>query len=357
MGLTYSFAEMEKLEKLVAVCAVVIFFAISYTQAGTWTTIDKPGANGTEINGIDGNTLAGNYYDASSHGFIYNGTSWTTIDKPGANDTYINGISGNNLIGEYYDWSGQHGCLYDGIIWTNLDHPYTLPKSTIYLSYTSPHHINGNIVVGEYYFDSSSYYVPGAGSEHGFIYNMTTKKWTTIDYPGAWNTWIFGFDGEQYVGGYDDESGIHGFIYNGTDWTTLDMPGAVWTQIWDIDGNNLVGQYKDASSAWHGFFYNGTTWISLDYPGVNRTFPSNISGNHIAGWYRDTSGGHGFVYTFSKADFNIDGKVDMVDFAILAGQWQGTHGVVSADIAPSGGDGIVDFQDLAVLATEWLDKI
>ena len=57
------------------------------------------------------------------------------------------------------------------------------------------------------------------------------------------------------------------------------------------------------------------------------------------------------------ADLNSDTKVNFIDYAILASQWQGSPGSPSADIAPEGGDGIVNGKDLAAMAGEWLSDI
>jgi lysophospholipase L1-like esterase len=55
------------------------------------------------------------------------------------------------------------------------------------------------------------------------------------------------------------------------------------------------------------------------------------------------------------ADLNEDGIVNLVDFAILAGQWLQAPGSPSADIVPlQGGDGAVDFEDLHLMTLQWL---
>ena len=53
-------------------------------------------------------------------------------------------------------------------------------------------------------------------------------------------------------------------------------------------------------------------------------------------------------------DIDLDGDVDLADFAILSYQWLGAPGDPSADIAPPGGDGTVDGDDLLVVAANWL---
>ncbi len=55
------------------------------------------------------------------------------------------------------------------------------------------------------------------------------------------------------------------------------------------------------------------------------------------------------------ADLDKDGIVNLVDFAILAGQWLQAPGSPSADIAPMlAGDGVVNFKDLFLMNMEWL---
>lgn len=50
-------------------------------------------------------------------------------------------------------------------------------------------------------------------------------------------------------------------------------------------------------------------------------------------------------------DFLCPDGVDMIDFSILAGQWQFI--TLKADFAPDGGDNIVNFLDLAVFSNSW----
>ena len=54
------------------------------------------------------------------------------------------------------------------------------------------------------------------------------------------------------------------------------------------------------------------------------------------------------------ADINKDWVVDTVDYTILASQWRQEPGILSADIAPPGGDDKVDEKDLAFLVDNWL---
>ena len=92
----------------------MVLFGSGYAIAGTWTTLEMPGASWTEPHGIDGSNIVGDYWDGShDHGFLYNGSSWTTLDMPGANWTIAKGIDGSNIVGYYYDGSHYCGFVYE----------------------------------------------------------------------------------------------------------------------------------------------------------------------------------------------------------------------------------------------------
>ena len=89
-----------------------------------------------------------------------------------------------------------------------------------------------------------SYDNNGWGSYHGFSYDGTT--YTTLDVPGASDTYPYGIDGINIVGWYRDSSD-HGFFYDGSTYTTLDVSGAISTYAYGIDGSNIVGYYIDGA--------------------------------------------------------------------------------------------------------------
>jgi hypothetical protein len=118
-----------------------------------------------------------------------------------------------------------------------------------------------------------------------------------------------------------------------------------------------------------------------------------IDGNNIDQWsglldwtqvvYPITEGTHTFRWTYSKdyssyegadtawlddiqfpipclgllGDFDGNARVDFLDMAILAAQWQGPPATPSADIAPEPPDGIVDILDLGVFTQHWLEEV
>jgi len=177
--------------------------------------------------------------------------------------------------------------------------------------------------------------------------------WTTIDYPGASETYVNGIDGSNAVGYYTDASGYnHGFFYNieADNWTdlpiqasaidgsnvvggnqlynitdqtltTLNVPG----NIRGISGTSIVGWYETGSFDAYGFLYNGTTWRSLFAPGAQWTLPWGIQGNNIVGYYVGL-GSHGFIYdgtTWTTIDMPGARKSGLLDIdgSNLVGWW------------------------------------
>jgi hypothetical protein len=104
--------------------------------------------------------------------------------------------------------------------------------------------------------------------------------YTTIDDPlGTGGTEIYGVSGNNIVGAYQDGTGTHGFIYNGSTYTTLTDPGGISdTTARAIDGDNVLENYSGGS-----FVYNIATgaYTILNVPG-----PANgISGDQVVGSY------------------------------------------------------------------------
>lgn len=178
--------------------------------------------------------------------------------------------------------------------WTTLDYPGA--------SGTSVFGIDGSSIVGFYYYSPAD--------KHAFLYDGTS--WTALDYPGAYLTQANGISGGSIVGYYDQGPAIteqHGFVYDGT-WTSLSYPGAPTTGMgagtWagGIDGSNVVGAYGDSSGNGHAFLYDGATWTTLDAPwaesgptGKSVTQAYGIDGSSIVGSYTDSlHNSHGFLF-------------------------------------------------------------
>jgi hypothetical protein len=273
--------------------------------ATSWTTLNYPNGVQAGAAAISGNSVVGTYGAlGDEQGFVYNTVSnaLTTLDAPAAAfGTFASGISGTNTVGYYIDASSAyHGYVNNNTGWTVLDDP-SATVGTIAAG------IDGNNIVGNYGTATSS---PSVTAANGFIYNIASSSWTTIDDPNAsygYGTHPQAISGNDVVGYYyDSTAAAHGFLYNTTTnaWTTLDAPSAalgIGTLAFGISGNNIVGYYYDSSDALHGFLYNigSSTWTTLDDPlGVQGTAALGIEGATVVGNYLDSSGNiHGFLAT------------------------------------------------------------
>ena len=74
--------------------------------------------------------------------------------------------------------------------------------------------------------------------------------------PETTSTIALGVSGNNVVGYYDDGSGWYrGFLYDGLNYTTVDYPGAIDTFPVAVSGNNVVGHYGDSIGT-RAFLYN-----------------------------------------------------------------------------------------------------
>jgi uncharacterized membrane protein len=186
------------------------------------------------------------------------------------------------------------------------------------------------------------FFVHGSGWADGYVY-------TTIDYPGAYETRVYGInDAGEIVGSYYDaiKEKWRGFLYDGATYTTIDAPGTditylsginntgtivgilqqgdnvqgflydgtTYTSIcdlcraWDVnDADVVVGDYRD--TFFHGFLYDGTNFITIDYPEAGDTAIIGINNEGIVvGWYYPygSSVPQGFLYdgtTYTTINF------------------------------------------------------
>jgi hypothetical protein len=130
---------------------------------------------------------------------------------------------------------------------------------------------------------------------------------TTVDYPGASISAIFGISSNGMLAGTfgSSTSGTYqGFVSLAPGlFTLVDFPGAANTMVWGISASgNVVGSYDDASGNLHGFSYNGTNYNAINYAGtgVTATQLYGINNNNmLMGEYDSTSATGGLRCTFT----------------------------------------------------------
>ncbi len=263
---------------------VIALFILNCANAGTWATIDKPGAVSTQIYGISSGSVYGCYHDESGgHGFIFDGQSWITLDMigEGAHGTSVTGFDGSNAVG-FYAGGGSNGFLHDGRNFTTLHLP--VPDA-----HTYPWGIDGDNIFG---------YSLHEGHLQGFLYNMITQEWITIAKPGS-AVQIYDIEGSKIVGKGSDS----GFIYDVTTWSWINInyPGSFRTTcVKGISGDYIVGTYINAQSQVTGFLYDGLNFTSIEWPDASHTDVYGIEGNKIAGFYVLEGTNHGFIYTIPE---------------------------------------------------------
>jgi hypothetical protein len=76
----------------------------------TWNKLNVPGY----ITGISGSSIVGNYFDISFDnyvGFLYDGATLTTLAFPGSSHTEVFGIDGYKIVGQYSASGVKHGFI------------------------------------------------------------------------------------------------------------------------------------------------------------------------------------------------------------------------------------------------------
>ncbi len=257
----------------------------------------------TFLTGIRGDEIVGMYVNkrGNDRGFlIMTGRFWR-LHFPGSADTVPYGPSfadAVRVVGSY-KLPGQktnHGFFYDAAQWPKyqylaLDYPgatNTIAHSTL-----------RRLVVGNWNRlragnnDFEKY--PASG--HGFVYDLTSNKFSSFDAPGALSTTCYAIIGDAIAGGYTKPDGIHvvhGYIYEmsrGT-WHTYDHAGAILTHFDGISASGKRGNY-DLTGDWvslggepHAFFltvrgWKPARWIEIKFP--NATLTSGNSVFTVAG--------------------------------------------------------------------------
>ncbi|MCX7383137.1 MAG: hypothetical protein NT133_17385 [Alphaproteobacteria bacterium] len=178
---------------------------------------------------------------------------------------------------------------------------------------------------------------------HGFL--LTGNVFTSLDVPGATDTYAMSINSSGDIVGYFRDAGgqNHGFLRTSSGLINLDVPGATNTTIVDInDDGQITGQYQDISGSLRGFRYASGAYYSIDGIGsVNYTEPESIgSDGQIVGYYFDAIGyRHGFVNTLgATTTLDVPGAsetilTDISPSGVISGHYAGNSGYTIAFLA------------------------
>jgi len=265
---------------------------------------------------------------------------FTSIDFPGATLTTARGINNHgDIVGAYRITPPRHALLIRQGQFIPL-----APTSILGTNASEAFSINDRgDVVGDLVGDD--------GFTHGFL--LSGGVVTTLDFPGATDTFAFGINESGRVVGYwdllDANGNLlenHGFIWNKGVFTEVNfsgsvdsilvginargdlvgewdsgvsspighgfvcpkqrqcfsfdvpVPGATVTQPDDINARGqIAGGYVDGVGVLHGFLVVGANFTSLDFPGATATIAWGInSAGQIVGRYAAADGSnHGFL--------------------------------------------------------------
>src|SRR5437763_13654262 len=281
----------------------------------------KPG-NNTQVFGINATgQIVGGYVDnlSKEHGFLYTAGTYVTLDVPGATFTEAFGInSSGQIVGTFFDKNfNEHSFLFSNGDFTKIDNPN--PAATL----TEARGIDssGNIV--GFFFDQTG--------SHAFV-RLANGGFFRTDPPGATSALGAAInDTGQIVGEFLNNAGLHGYVQINGEFTPLDDPVANASSTVAEEVNNagqVVGFYQLGSNL-HGFLYSGGTngqFTTTDRPGAagEQLFNSNDSGelgriSAVGGFLAETIPASGSTAIFGTAfnapisgEFNNDALSDLV---------------------------------------------
>lgn len=302
-------------------------------QVGTTSNVYITGSY--VVNSLSNGTLyvgpvtgGGTYYTynyPSSAGATTSGTNVYSADN-GVNSnvlltgTYTTAESGeSHAFGFYYN--GPVSSTQQANNWQTLIFPESQVPGNLPVGNTYPHSIMHGIIVGNY--------LSGTTAGNGFIYNIATNSYQSVQHPAARYTTIYGIwwnGGESYTiaGGYSatNESGLGvGFVadYNSTtklltNWTEYthnNQPAAI-THFEGITtdgagGYNLAAGSEAAGVSYASFvhitrnssggFNISATWTDAWYPNSSTTTADTVYQNYLYGVYMESgvSGLNGYA--------------------------------------------------------------
>jgi len=275
--------------KLSHALVTLIFLINGHLNAQlNWQTFDVPGATHTWIDGIDGENIAGSFYDGSTtKGFLYNRQTevFNILQAPSADWTLPLAMSNGTVVGSI----GINGFSRNGFAYYSESNSWSLLNP--------PEGVQNEL---EAYGIDGANIVGGTGSGMSFVLNGS--NWTFFNSPFGASSSAHGISGDKIVGSFSN-SGVNGgggYIKENDTWTLLNVSGATDTTPRDVDGNMIIGDYRvgDWSAPTRSFLFDGIDWTYLDAPLAKSTFAYGIDGNTIVGSYNDTSDvSHGFILT------------------------------------------------------------
>jgi len=281
-------------QKILASLTVLLAIAGVMRAENTYTLIDYPGAVQTTALGLDVHgDVAGWYVDDSgvNHGFVLIDGVFSSVDVPGAKNTLVGGINASHqIVGIYSDQNfATHGFVMDGPVGavTTIDYP---GADDTYAYHVNDRGMNskGQIV---------GWYIVG-GKEHGFLY--TDGDYTKLDPPGTFDGVTLGDINNTggIVGSADTGLNHHGFHYGHGVFKPVKFPGAESTAAVGLnDRGVVVGYFNSRGGASRCFALVKGHFYTIPFPRSYTTYCTKINDSgQVVGWVLDLQKvTHGFL--------------------------------------------------------------
>jgi len=312
------FSMLRKMLSLLILLPCIILISSGFLRAQTiyhpeklgpqdynFTTVDSPGLyqevdNGNFVTWVNNSGLVSQQYvgiDGNFHTAVLLEDGWEVIDVPGATNT--EGTNANSQGQIALTYSGADGVAHLAI-WKEGRYSYVNDPCPAEYTYGVAVGINDLGQVTSYVIDSNGvgwacvgnigkhpnfpyrsavFGFPGAvgtvpimtndlgvtvgaywdaqGVQHGFVHRMIGNVFTSVDFPGASNSWVQGIDDEGIMNGsaqLNANGDWAGFEIIGGHIEDWNMPDAVQTDLFVITNNlRVAGLYQSADGVWHGF--------------------------------------------------------------------------------------------------------
>ena len=194
--------------------------------------------------------IVGFYFseDGVVHGFLFSKGDFTSIDFPGAAGTNAWGINDNREITGGYTDDGADG----------KTHGYVRSKEGDFSSFDPPveNRYNYGRGINNAGDIAGIYRIAGQTDvTHGYV--RIAGSFSLIDFPDAVNTNVPAINNQgDIVGNYSAEDRVnHGYLLSKGEFTSFDFPAAVRTKATGInDKGEITGNYIDADGRSHGYW-------------------------------------------------------------------------------------------------------
>jgi len=275
--------------------------AVPATADYSFGTLGDPGdATFNELLSINNRGHIGGYFGsgAAGHpntGYIlrppYARAKYQKIMFPGSAQTRLTGL--NNTGVQVGFWSGSTGRIAGWYLSGGQFHSVAFPAAgNASSSVNELLGVNDHDVAVGFYTDAS-------GLDHGYTYDIATKRFTVVAVPGASSVVAAGINNAGSVAGFfTDRAGrAEGFVLApGGGLSVLRFPHATATRATGInDAGEVVGDYQLAgpSSGTHGFIWTSARgFATVDGPGgaVSTSISGVNDAGDLVGYYTDRAG-------------------------------------------------------------------